>query len=572
MKNHFKTLTTFCFSVTLSLISFCGNAQSSADFLPENTFLAFSVNGQNLQNKMSLESFQNLDFYKELRKELEREGMSGNMSDIGIDWAKELMIFAVAEGDYMTGGMILPISGDNLVKLMSLRETEEQNGITFQQRSREFIGFTDSYLIFLETETTAPYPGWEATEEDYAAYDKIREEAKAYTKNFGLNLFKTKSSPLSKSKNFISSYNKNADANMYLSVNSELANQYMNVTGMAGAFLMGSTGSTNPLAELTAGDQYWSSQLFFDEDQITVESEFFPNEKNMKIQKELSKSKLNSKLLNYVSQDDLLGIYNVNLNSEAALMQTPEYFSPLLNSMLPIDEAGRKIASLITSFIDEESIAEMVNGNLIVAVSNLSIKETEFISYNYDDDFNMTESLEKGSELIPDILGMMQSSNSENLNHILELASIESPLTQKENYFIIPASEGPNFAVYLFTTEDGLFFTNNKEQMQLVMSGKGYQNIDKELAKDMKKNTQTLFVNTNMIFSSIPTAVDNQKFEDKALVYLRDNTSSMTISQEKPKGKSVKQSMIIDIPEKGHENSLQYLFNMINDIYKIAEN
>ncbi len=568
-----KIFPTLLIAVLLLSTNLAG--QSLSDHLPSTTVFALSINGSNLQEKMSIESFEALDFYQEIRKELEREGLSGELKNLGVDFSKEHTFFAIAEENCIIMGGIIPINNSaSIEKLVGESNFENINGIKVKYDSFSTIGISDQYFIFSTAQSTSSYPRWDATEEQRMAYEKIQEEKETFHQNFFINLFSENSSPLSNNSNYKKSYDSKADANIYISVNATLAEYYANSMNAGGLILNATTGGMQSiLSNFSSEDQFWGGQLYFNEDQISIESHYFPGKESMKTQKALAKSKIDPELLKYISQDDLLGLYSINLNMEAALESAPDGMAPILGSFLPmVDNAGGKIASLFSTIIDEEEIAALINGKGIISVSNLSQKEISYTTYEYDDDFNSIEKTEKGTELLPDVLGMLSTSKPNDLNSILEFLSIDSPLEKKEDYFFLPSSRDVIFPIYIFTMSNALIITNSKEQMKIIRSEKGYGTIQKSLAKSLLKNSQNVHVNLAQIFKNIPQSSNPDRFENKALGYLSEHTRTVQVHQFKPKGKSVSTELILEVPGTGHENGLKYLFNIINDLYKISEN
>lgn len=567
-----KTLTSISivFFLATSLISF---SQQFASNLPQSTFFHLSINGENLQEKMSLEMLENLDFYQEISKKMQREGLTGKIDEIGVNINSEITIFSALEGEFVYFGMAVPINDKSKIQeLLNLNKTEESpvNGITFKTSYSEFTGISTEYLVWIEANYTGPYPEWGADEETYAEFDRLSALTGTKAQEFGISLFSEKSLSLNNSKNFKKSFDSKADANLFFSLNKEITEKYLMAGGMTGMILGGQNSFTETL-DVFNGHQYWTSQLFFNEKDITINTAFFPNKSNLKTQKNISKSKPNKDFLKYIPANNLIGVYSLNINSEAVLNEIPGYLAPLLDSFLPLTNGGKKSTSFISTILDEEAIARLITGDLMISVSNWGAKPTTKVSYEYDEDFNYSETVTEGSEDLPDLLFMIGSEDTESLKDVLEFMALETPLSWNEDHFFLPHDRDIPMDMFIFTTVEGLFMTNNKVQMNQIKSGKMNEKVSKSLTKSILSNSQNAFIDFKEIVN-VMKSIDGLSSEDsQAFNMLSNNLGSMTSIQAKTKGKSSTTKTVLSFPEGNSENSLVYVFNLINEIYKIEK-
>ncbi len=242
-----------------------------------------------------------------------------------------------------------------------------------------------------------------------------------------------------------------------------------------------------------------------------------------------------------------------------------------MDAFIPITNGGEKSASLISTILDEEAIANLISGDILFSVSNWSPKPTTIVSYDYDDDFNYTETVTEGSEELPDLLLMISSEDINNVESILEFTTLESPLKKDENYYFLPHNREIPMDLFIFTTNEGLFITNNSAHIQQVKSGTSTGVVSKEIAGNVLLSTQSVHVNFKEISKVISSISGTGKNEALMFEYLSNNTGTLNVKQSRTKGKSSSTETILSFPEGNDENGLVYIFKLINEVYKIEK-
>ena len=110
------------------------------------------------------------------------------------------------------------------------------------------------------------------------------------------------------------------------------------------------------------------------------------------IMKRVVNRKINNKIFNYFPKSTPLGYFSYHISSEEMLKSFPEISEQIYGGMFGIDNKDIAVVTdLIATILDEKAIASMFDGDLSVFLHDVQEKETTYISYDYDEDYEEIE-------------------------------------------------------------------------------------------------------------------------------------------------------------------------------------
>ncbi len=77
------------------------------------------------------------------------------------------------------------------------------------------------------------------------------------------------------------------------------------------------------------------------------------------------------------------------------------------------------VLDLLGIALDEEALAGIFKGDVLIALTDVMEKEVKYIDYEYDEDYNMTKVEKTRMQTVPMYVAEMTIGNKENFNKIL---------------------------------------------------------------------------------------------------------------------------------------------------------
>jgi|GEM_PF-7127061 len=315
--------------------------------------------------------------------------------------------------------------------------------------------------------------------------------------------------------------------------------------------------------------EYYTN-LYLEEDRISLKStaEFSDNLKESA--NKIYNSKLDKKFCNYLPENPLayssFSISTADLLTESATI-SKDYFEK--SSDFKYSEEVSVYIDLLQIMLDEEAIAELVTGDVVMLLNDLSSKQVEYKTWEYDENFNESQVTKTKNELLPEFTFMMGSQNEEMLTKLFKLSMKHKFLSEKESYFVASEkykNELP-FDMFICFKDGILFMTNSKAQLKDILNGKVEHKINRTQRKHIMKNIGTFYLDMEQITSKL---LADEAFS-KELSELNDFKEDIKQIQSTSTYKNgvFNMNAYITIPE-GEANSSAYLLQLVDKI--IAKN
>jgi hypothetical protein len=372
------------------------------------------------------------------------------------------------------------------------------------------------------------------------------------------------SESISSNPKFIKSQDKTAEASFWFGTSKGGFANFMNTYSLSAMKMF----SGVPDSPLFSDENSFVANLHCNSNNIKVDMISTMDSRLSDSYKKMTKAKLNKKFYNYIPSENLLGYYSFSYNTKAILEESPKIIKPYLDMIPYTNNLGGDLLDLYSFLLDEEAIGKLIKGDGVFAVTNLVSQEVPYSTYEYDSSYNYTEIIKTKNETFPEFVFMYSTEDVFTTDKIFGVFSKTGIFKRAEGgYFEAPLYRGSPFKLYTIQKDGIVFLCNTKQQMEIILKGKVEKGLSKDHIKAMNANTVAGFVDIKKILELVP---DQEGRQLEMLNYGRKNVSTWNVNQAKPKNNAIHSDMTLSIPD-GKENSVKYLFNVINEFYMIGK-
>lgn len=445
---------------------------------------------------------------------------------------------------------------------------DDQTLIAWNKNTVAFINYSIPYnWNFSEVVESTEDKYYESYEERLKADAKKKEEAKTAKIEALINQFFVVKPELSLK--FNSSYQKTllkqADISYFMNNsqnNSSLSNLFKDTYQNSNQFLN------------LFQDNYAYGYLDFNSSSIDLSSIQHVGDYYLKDAKQMNKIKFNKAMYKYIDGESLQAIVGFALNPEPAYQMTKDIYVNVLSNMKYGEDWYGTIADIGFTFFNEEELFDLIKGDFVFAITDIKEFETEYTSYDYDDDYNRIEVQKTKKETLPEFVSMASIGNEDLRNKIVKLMEQTDVVVKKGYYYEIqePASKWQSgskakpLSVF-FMLKDDLLVVTNDESLLVENKGNGLskaKRMSKAPTKLMKKNNMFAYWIPKKTIEKIPNEYQDVStmFESAANTF-----TSFEMQGVKNKKNLFTSSMKINLAE-NQKGSLMLSLELINDMLK----
>ena len=314
---------------------------------------------------------------------------------------------------------------------------------------------------------------------------------------------------------------------------------------------------------------------YFEKDRIRLNQVMTPkSEETKKSYQEICNSKVDKNLLNYVG-NNVLGYYSIAMDTQAIMNYEYKVLKNTLNSVYQsyAKEASGKEADVLIDavalLLDEKAIADLIPGNAIFVLHDLKKVHRDFITIDYDENYEQIETKGNKEEIQPNFTFLMNTRNESFVNKLLQLPLNKSKFTatdyQLTNGYYTIHFEKDNLLenLYLGLKNGVVMVTISKENIENLIQQK-VMPLQADFKKSISKNNSSAWFDIQKIVAASKTESDK---DTKANYYdiAFKNAGEITMESKFKNGAIVSEASYIIKGE--HANSLQYFFDIINEMY-----
>ncbi|AIM60133.1 hypothetical protein IX49_06210 [Cellulophaga lytica] len=308
-----------------------------------------------------------------------------------------------------------------------------------------------------------------------------------------------------------------------------------------------------------------SSTLDFTNTSAVLNIDYTMSDAMAKHAKAMYNGKMNKDFFKYFNQDKMLGYMSVNASTEGLLTEYPKLMKSMFanstnNEMATAIPLG---ADLLSVFLDEEAVGELVRGDMLFVVNDIAKKQVTYTTYDYDENYNRIPIEKTKEETVPDFIFMATSNGESIFNKLMNIAVKENEMTVDNGIYKFNTPRSVPVNVYAMHAKGVLFFATSKDQLLAIRNGSFKGSVSGDHKKNISKNTSAAYVNGKNIISQIPVNELPREFKRK-INFLTSNTEDLLITTGKLKGNKSSTKVILNTPEEGHKNGLVYFINFID--------
>ncbi len=468
-----------------------------------------------------------------------------------------------------------PWSGDEIVEEFPVEEVpaeeleiEEEEHFEIEETPADIEEEFDEILDGGENENTLSY--YEEMElEETQKKEEMANISKAYAIELLTNPNSTKATPNSKK----------IDSEADFSI---LVNSY---SGIYQFFYNNTTNYfyRNPIEtqmsemmENIYGDFEWLSMNgYYKKDELRVEMHFKLKGDLANWYDKMLNSDFNDKMLNYIPYNDHIGYVSGTFNTKELIQGYYNYVDDIFNSMPEMEgesigETASIIVDFVELFLDEEAVAQLLEGDYYAGITDINSYEVEYTTYEYDDEWNYTEVTKTKEEVRPDFLIMFTSDDQKNIENIFRLIEISTNglFKNEGSYYKLASDRNIPLDVYTMQKEGIVFIFTSQALFDFIQKGgKKPSSSQKAL---ISNNSSVMQLDGATLANKIPLT-DMPSDLRSMIEFFRENAGNMTIKQGKMKDNILSADMTMSV-EGEHKNSLAYFLHLINGIAQLEKN
>lgn len=612
MKNLISSALIFC-------IGFNVFSQSLENRIPASAECVISLNGKLLSDKIGVKKIQKseafIDFISGI---IFRGNESHKISNIGIDLEKDLYFFFNEDSLMEYFGYLYEIEKPKLFeKYMREKDglgetiTKDKYKVLFYENERDFLAWNEEFAIYvtidrlgdgLREEVSHDYewleqaveaPAEEVTEEAVEVSEESEEEYKARMDAIEAEkqkkeaerkqrLYKAMNDVLTpyfeepgkgimENKAYTNGRDHKADVSFWIGINqSKSAYDYLDYYWYDRGYFRMTTAYM---------EQYFGESLhanaYFNKKDIKINADVQYNDEFASYFKEIYASQLPKEYLNYINTENVLALSSVSVVSEKIWEHYPKMYARIYENLFNGDDEYTEEIEVLLDFVsimlDEKALGDLVTGNGIFVLKDLSEVEVEYTSYEYNEDYTERNEVTKTKkEVFPEFIGMFGTRNKPFMEKLLGLA-VKHEVMYRENQYYYTTGENRDFPFEMgFTIQNDIaFVSSDLNEIKSIIANNVQGNVGRELEAGMMKNQSYVFFNIQELLNQIPTSEARGK-DLELLNYARENTRSVEMVSNM-KGSKLNSEIQLQIPEKSKNGAL-YVWDFISALYEIERN
>jgi len=317
--------------------------------------------------------------------------------------------------------------------------------------------------------------------------------------------------------------------------------------------------------------------IYFDKDKMRMEQNMYtPDEQMAAMGRDVYNSKQSSSLAGLINPGHI-AYMSASMNTEAMANYYYKLIRQYLNSF-PYTKEHSDMIDVYIDFmeiiIDEKAIAELMPGNMVMVLHDMKTKTVSYTDYTYDDNFKATEIKKTKEELSPNFTFAMETKKEGFMKKIANLplkyaAKEKFNYKEKGGYYELAFEEGkmPLSSLYFIVNGGKAVVTTSKEVVDMVLANKSYE-LDAASKSSVLGNNMSLRIDTKKLVQQINPQLSGETSK-KISQYFEDNMSDVKMEGGIKDG-MMHSSATVNITG-NHTNSLEFFFNMIDEINNIIE-
>lgn len=537
-------------------LPYAGYSQDLRKHIPGTASLVLEVNSPELFQALPLIDINNSSIGESLLREIndELKVKVTNLEDLGVDFNQPAFMFLESKENQLNMAFLLPLTSaqtlENFILDNGYEIFDTGNAKSIVSEQRIMLSWNDQMASF-----SVIFPASDSYYmEDESGVKKS--EIGYYMEEANENIMKVAS--------FRRSREKKADLNIWLGNLSPLM-QYV----AQEARLSENQDVQAELLKKVYGDyEYFAGSLFFDDDELRIDSQGKLLGENAELLHEISKGKFDDRLLNYLDIENSLAYMTYHVNFEKMLEEYPrfimrEYF-PYLPQEEGMDEAYLGM-ELFSTLLDEEAVGEIIQGDFAFNLMGIEEMDIEYTTYEYDSNFNLIPKKEFRKEMVPDFMFLMTSQEITITTKTIEYLNKKGILSNEGGYYKLSEEEQTPIPVFLMLKDDILFIGTNSDHFGKITNNRYVPRVPSTSRKRITSNQMVAFGAVSKIFQETEREMSNMT--DLEILKSATSSKELIFQTGRIKRGKIKGSISLSTPD-NYKNSLQFLYSLINQLFE----
>lgn len=355
-------------------------------------------------------------------------------------------------------------------------------------------------------------------------------------------------------KNYVKSVNKNAYANVYVRQLPTYNPLHWYTLGLS-----------NAMTNTAVYPDYYSANLVLDDEKIDFNYNIALNKEQAKKYKKVEKRKVNKKLLKYLNYDKDIAALSYAFNTEQYLNFTYDQFKQL--PFPEFSDEARIATDIVQLFLDEQAIGEAVQGDGIFVITGINDHQYNYITYDYDDDYNYKEIRKEKNERLPDFLYAYSTKNSLIHRKVLDYVTKYKYIKSKDGIYSTTkelANDMP-YQLHILVKNDIIFLSTQLKDIKKIAFDKYPNKSNCSQKRKMRKHTVYGYFRPEMLKDQFKT--DNLEMNLKVNNIL-NNLGQFEWKQPKMKCRNSKGTITAEVGQ-GANNALDYMLQTIDKLFEL---
>lgn len=379
-------------------------------------------------------------------------------------------------------------------------------------------------------------------------------------------------------KTFFSDELKNSKENLKLNINesADASAWYSRGFSFLDMMFMGRyMGYYNPYRDLYSFGNYFNgniqANLFLSDKDIRLQTKITYGGKLQDSFEKVMSQKMNKKLTKFVSDSDL-GFFSFSFDTEEMMNTYPL----IIEEMAAIyDTSSREefsiVADLFSLIVDEKAIAKAITGDAIFILHDVSQKEMEYMSYEYDENYNYEEVLSTRVETMPDFTFLMGTLTEDLVNKVFRI-SVKHQLIEPVSggYKLVDKRNRNVFKMYFALKNDILFAGTSEEKLVEFNAGGTTNKLSAEKLKMITKNSGAIYLDLKTLMTKILQSEYLSNREKRFFSAMQNDLTEITGTM-KFNGGSNEGNFSVAVPA-GEKNAAYYALHFFDHLIKAEKN
>ena len=309
-----------------------------------------------------------------------------------------------------------------------------------------------------------------------------------------------------------------------------------------------------------------NARLYMGKENIRLTGEMGLDAEKSASYEKICDHKINKNFLKYIKSDSLIGFMSYSFNTEAYMNEMPKLLLQAYDGNSYSEEMAMA-ADLVSVMLDEKAIAQVIKGDALFLLTNLSEKQVTYQSYNYNEEtFEYKDTVMTKTETLPDFLFMFSSDDTRLFERLLNYGIKKQKIALNNGIYSIEQSKKNPFSLHVLIKDGIVFLGTSLQDLTQIHDGSFKGSLDKQHKELLTNNNIALFFSPKSLSAKMP-ARELEKTNEK-ISKLLAGSGNVYLTSAGLKDGYISGDITIDVP-KGEENALKYFLNLIEEMDKI---